>query len=228
MISEAFVLIFILIFGVSFGFISSTPLGPINLLIANHYLIRKKLAIVPFVVGIILADVFLAFVAFFGFYKLLEGTKVSAWVGLVGGVLVVAFGIIGIISAFGKEKSAEDVERELPKTAKKISGDFIKGLALCGLNPGLLLFWISIATLMPGSVEYFTGKTVEFNSTHLITVLIGITFGELFWFIFFIKILKYGAQRFGNKVLFYLRIIISAVLVLLGLYLLIFEGISKF
>ena len=214
----------VFVFGISSGFISSTPLGPINLLVANHYLSHKKLAIIPFIIGIILADVILAFAAFMGYQSLLIGNSVGAWVGLIGGILVIAFGVIGIVAAFNKNKTIKEVEHELPKTAKKISGDFFKGMALCGLNPGLLLFWVSMASLQQGILCDIFG---ELTSLFLIVLLVGITLGEIFWFAFFIKILKFGAKKFSDKILFYLRVIISGVLVILGLYLMIFEGILK-
>jgi threonine/homoserine/homoserine lactone efflux protein len=215
------------VFGVSSGFISSTPLGPINLLVANHYLSHKKLAIIPFIVGIILADVLLAFAAFMGYQSLLDGNSIGAWVGLIGGVLVIAFGVIGIVAAFNKNKTIKDIEHELPKTAKKFSGDFFKGMALCGLNPGLLLFWVSMASLQQGIISDLFGKEVTLDVLLLSVLLFGITLGEILWFMFFIKILKYGAKKFSDNILFYLRVVISAVLVLLGFYLLIFEGILK-
>jgi threonine/homoserine/homoserine lactone efflux protein len=217
----------VFVFGISSGFISSTPLGPINLLVANHYLSHKKLAIIPFIIGIILADVILAFAAFMGYQSLLIGNSVGAWVGLIGGILVIAFGVIGIVAAFNKNKTIKEVEHELPKTAKKISGDFFKGMALCGLNPGLLLFWVSMASLQQGILSDIFGETIELTSLLLTVLLVGITLGEIFWFAFFIKILNFGAKKFSDKILFYLRVIISGVLVILGLYLMIFEGILK-
>ena len=101
----------LIVFGILFGFISSTPLGPINLLVANHYLSHKKLAIVPFIFGIILADLLLAFVAFMGFQSLLEGSKITAWVGAIGGVLVIVFGVLGIVAAFNKKDTSKENER---------------------------------------------------------------------------------------------------------------------
>jgi len=221
------VALLLFVFGILSGFISSTPLGPINLLVANHYLSHKKLAIIPFITGIILADVFLAFVAFMGFQTLLEGTDIGAWVGLIGGILVIAFGVIGIVAAYNKNEVIKEVEHELPKTAKKISGDFFKGMALCGLNPGLLVFWVSMASLQQGLFKDWFDENIEITALLLVILLAGITLGEVLWFAFFIKILKYGAKKFSDKILFYLRVVISAVLILLGFYLFVGEGLLK-
>jgi len=50
---------FILIIGIGFGIISSTPLGPINLLVAENYLGQKKVRIVPFLAALFLLMDFL-------------------------------------------------------------------------------------------------------------------------------------------------------------------------
>jgi threonine/homoserine/homoserine lactone efflux protein len=217
----------LIVFGILFGFISSTPLGPINLLVANHYLSHKKLAIVPFIFGIILADLLLAFVAFMGFQSLLEGSKITAWVGAIGGVLVIVFGVLGIVAAFNKKDTSKENEVTLAVSAKKISGDFFKGMALCGLNPGLLVYWVAIASLQQGMFEDLFEEHITLGPLLVIILLIGITLGEILWFVFFIKILKYGAKKFSDKILFYLRTVISGILILLGSYLMIFEGILK-
>ncbi len=217
----------LIVFGILFGFISSTPLGPINLLVANHYLSHKKLAIVPFIFGIILADLLLAFVAFMGFQSLLEGSKITAWVGAIGGVLVIVFGVLGIVAAFNNKDTSKENEVTLAVSAKKISGDFFKGMALCGLNPGLLVYWVAIASLQQGMFEDLFEEHITLGPLLVIILLIGITLGEILWFVFFIKILKYGAKKFSDKILFYLRTVISGILILLGSYLMIFEGILK-
>ena len=217
----------LIVFGILFGFISSTPLGPINLLVANHYLSHKKLAIVPFIFGIILADLLLAFVAFMGFQSLLEGSKITAWVGAIGGVLVIVFGVLGIVAAFNKKDTSKENEVTLAVSAKKISGDFFKWMALCGLNPGLLVYWVAIASLQQGMFEDLFEEHITLGPLLVIILLIGITLGEILWFVFFIKILKYGAKKFSDKILFYLRTVISGILILLGSYLMIFEGILK-
>jgi threonine/homoserine/homoserine lactone efflux protein len=217
----------LIVFGILFGFISSTPLGPINLLVANHYLSHKKLAIVPFIFGIILADLLLAFVAFMGFQSLLEGSKVTAWVGAIGGVLVIVFGVIGIVAAFSKKDTSKENAVALPVNAKKISGDFFKGMARCGLNPGLLVYWVAIASLQQGMFEDLFEEHITLGPLLVGILLLGITLGEILWFAFFIKILKYGAKKFSDKILFYLRVVISGILILLGLYLMIFEGFVK-
>jgi threonine/homoserine/homoserine lactone efflux protein len=217
----------LLIIGIALGFIASIPPGPINLLIANHYISNKKLAIIPFIAGIILADDILAFLAFKGYETFLEGNTIGAWVSLMGGVLVIVFGAIGIFAAFKSVKNAQGSVIELPKPMGNAWADFFKGVALCGLNPGLLFFWVSVTSLPQGLIADIFGEPVELNILFFSVLLIGITFGEIFWFAFFIKILTYGAKKFGDNILFYLRVILSGILVLLGVYLLIFEGALK-
>ncbi len=217
----------LLVIGVFLGFIASIPPGPINLLIANHYISHKKLAIIPFIAGIILADDILAFLAFKGYETFLEGNTIGSWVSLLGGGLVIVFGAIGIFAAFKKEKNVQGSEVAVSKTVGGASRDFLKGVALCGLNPGLLLFWVSVTSLPQGLIEDTLGQSIELNFLFFSVLIIGITFGEIFWFAFFIKVLTYGAKKFGDNILFYMRVILSGILVLIGFYVIIFEGILK-
>ncbi|MCX6182225.1 MAG: LysE family transporter [Bacteroidetes bacterium] len=218
-------LVFILFFfGIGSGFISSTPLGPINLLIADHYLSRPRLAVIPFIVGIILADVLIAFLAFWGYHVFVEETNVGPYVAIIGGIIVVILGVVGVIGAYKSKNNAAQSHEPLPKTAGKKSLDFIKGVVLCGFNPGLLLFWILMASTLESITDKLFGAGYEFDSLYYLLVLVGITIGEILWFILFIRLLKIGAQKFSNNILFYIRFSISALLVGLGFYLILIEG----
>ena len=64
----------------------------------------------------------------------------------------------------------------------------------------------------------------DFENYFYLLVLLGIVIGEVLWFLFFIRLLKIGAQKFSNNILFYIRFIISTLIVLLGLYLILIEG----
>ena len=217
-------IIILFVFGIGSGFISSTPLGPINLLIADHYLARPRLAVIPFIVGIILADVLIAFLAFWGYHVLVQETNIGPYVAIIGGAIVVVLGVVGLFGAYKSKNNITENHAPLPKTAGKKSLDFIKGVVLCGFNPGLLFFWIFMASFLEGSTDYLFGEDYEFDNLYYLLVLLGIVIGEILWFILFIRLLKIGAQKFSNNILFYIRFSISALLVVLGFYLILIEG----
>ena len=224
MLTALGLILILFFFGISSGFISSTPLGPINLLIADHYLARPRLAVLPFIVGIILADVLIAFLSFWGYHVFIEQSNVGVYAALIGGSIVVVMGVVGLVGAYKSKRKAEETHAELPKTAGKMSYDFIKGVVLCGFNPGLLFFWIFMASLLQSMTDNIFGLDYDFNSYYYSLVLLGIVIGEILWFMLFIRLLKIGAQKFSNKILFSIRFSISALLVLLGFYLILIEG----
>ncbi len=217
-------IIILFVFGIGSGFISSTPLGPINLLIADHYLARPRLAVIPFIIGIILADIVIAFLAFWGYHTFVEDASVSSYVAVIGGIIVVALGVIGLTGALKSKQNAIEVHEDLPKTAGKKSFDFIKGIILCVLNPGLWAWWFLMAGFLQSIIDKFFGIDYDFHSYFYLLVLLGVLLGEILWFIFFIRLLKIGAQKFSNKILFYIRFSISVIIVLIGLYLILIEG----
>jgi arginine exporter protein ArgO len=98
---------FIFSIGIGFGIISSTPLGPINLLVAENYLSVKKVQIVPFLSGVILIDSIFGYLTFWGFDKFLSDYElVGAGIGIFGGLAIIALGGIGIYQQMkGKHNS---------------------------------------------------------------------------------------------------------------------------
>ena len=202
---EAFILLEFLIIGTICGIFSSTPPGPINLLIADIVLSGKKIKLKSFLTGIILADALFALLAFWGYSTFLEGTDFTFYVSLFGGFVLIILGVVGIYSTFSPKPV-----KEKPKFAK--STFFVKGMLLMIANPGFLAFWVIVANQI-GSFSWH-----PITNLRTIPLVIGVALGDLIWFILFIRLLRFGKGKMSQLFIPKLRIFISSLLVLIGFY----------
>ena len=210
---------FILFLGIGFGIISSTPLGPINLLVAENYLSKPKVRIVPFLCGVILIDSIFGYLTFWGFEKFLSDYKfVGASIGIFGGLAIIALGIIGLYQQYkGKHDPNKKIEIKKNIFLKSSTASFSKGFILCGSNPGFIAFWGWVAY----NAKTWTNQAFpdfEINFYNLILFPIGIVIGDFLWFGLFTYLLKRGARRYSGSMIDKIRTFISWGLLALGIF----------
>ncbi len=210
---------FILIIGIGFGIISSTPLGPINLLVAENYLGQKKVRIIPFLAGVILVDGFLGYLTFWGFDKFLgEHELVGAGIGIFGGLAIILLGALGVYQQKrGKKSNEKTIEIKESIFLKSSTASFSKGFILCGSNPGFIAFWSWVAyNAKNWTTEAF--PEFELNIFNLLLFPIGIFIGDVIWFGVFTFLLKKGARRYSGSIIDKIRLFISWGLIALGVF----------
>ncbi|MFB6257160.1 MAG: LysE family translocator [Flavobacteriales bacterium] len=206
----------LLLSGTVLGFFSSSPLGPINLLVADSVMGQRQLHRNAFIAGVIIAELALAAIAFWGYHRFFQGPLFSRWAPIVGGVFVMGLGIVGFITSFSnKTKNANDIAKG-GYSGRKSGGDFLQGFFLCGSNPAFLLFWIYVMSTLSHS-DLTTGVPLK-----TCFLLLGIALGNTLWFAFYLRLLHRGADRLQGK-LRWIRMTISMALILLG-----FSGVIIF
>ncbi len=197
------------------GFLASTPFGPINLLIAHSVLSGKNQGFAPFLTGVILTDVFFAALAFLGWASFFSQKELTSEWEIAGGLLIIALGGYFLKRSLTKEQlKSEDNAPAAPSIQFKIRAirDFLKGVVLCGVNPGFILFWVFVAS----QIQKFNISEMSYPDISLL--LIGVALGNILWFWFYLTILKYGSRKFSNHIIKYIRIAISLVLIVLGIF----------
>lgn len=202
---EALILLEFLLIGTVCGIFSSTPPGPINLLVADSVLSGQKIKLTPFLSGIILIDALFALLAFWGYNVFLEGTNFSFFLSLFGGIVLIFLGGLGIYqNIYGKEEKKKD----------QFGGStfFLKGVLLMISNPGFIAFWVVVAN----QISFLAFHPV--TSIRTIPLILGVGVGDLIWFILFIKLLRFGRGKMKHNFIPKLRLIISSLLIILGFY----------
>jgi threonine/homoserine/homoserine lactone efflux protein len=189
------------------GFLSSTPLGPINLWVADHGLSKAAPSRLWFFLGaVIVVDIIYSGAALWGHFGFLEEATELRWVGIFSGLFTLGLGAALFFKAW-RDAPAYSVER----ASSNISAA-IQGAILTGANPAFLLFWLFIANQIIARIDR------SLSTIELMTFVSGVAIGDLLWFSIFIWITGHLGKKAGKNHLKYFRMIVGLIFFAIGLY----------
>lgn len=191
--------------GIGFGLILAFLVGPVFFALLQTSLEHGFLAGAKMIVGIALSDILFIVVAYFGMAPIAQTPAFQYWMGIVGGIIMIIF---GLASLFKKPPSKEKTAEE--KTFKRIRGWrlALRAFALNGLNPFVLIFWLTTTSTIIGRYPnspldhglFLTGMTLT---------AIGTDLGK-----------AYAARKLSTiltpKIMLYINIAVGLALVLFG------------
>lgn len=159
-----------IITAIPFGLILAFTIGPVFFVLLETSATKGFKSALIFDLGVILADAIFIAVAFFSTNKLVEKVKDDPSFFILGGVLLVVYGIISFIKT---SKSFRSIVREYHKVEiKKGYGKlFLKGFLLNFINIGVLLGWLGFIVIGTSLTSSKNG-TLVFIVTMLATYLI--------------------------------------------------------
>ncbi|WP_194777364.1 LysE family translocator [Pararhodonellum marinum] len=190
--------------GILMGLVLSMIIGPVFFALIQHSMSYGFKHAVFMALGILLSDSMYVLISHYGVSSFSKNPMIEGFLGYAGGMILIGFGIATFVKkgisrpntgGFGKDKS------------KKRTG-FLKGFTLNGINPFVLLFWISVAGLVNMKVDY-SAKDVWFYYLGILGT------------VFLIDVLKaYIAKRLSQfvtpKLMLNLNRLVAAVLVFFG------------
>lgn len=124
--------------GAGFGLLFVFTFGPTFFTILQSSLSRGFKAGVLTVLGISLCDISYATIASLGLSNLLESETFKWRLGLVGGIMLLVFGVVSLF----KKAKVQAVDEHLE--SGNLWKYFLKGLVVNGINPFVIIFWMSI------------------------------------------------------------------------------------
>lgn len=130
------------------GLLLSAMIGPVFFTLIQNSLEHGFRYAAMVALGILTSDSLYVVMTFFGVKFLADTTYFESMLGYVGGAILVGFGISYLI----KKGSADRKVESAPRVKKRSA--FIKGFSINGINPFVLLFWISIASLVHLKTEF--------------------------------------------------------------------------
>ncbi len=152
--------------GVLLGFLLTLMIGPVFFALIQTSIERGFTSGASMAVGIALSDALYVVVASFSVAILANNLAFQAWLGLVGGLILLVFGIGNVLKTVKGQASGQSVG-DSTNVLKQIS----KGFLLNGINPFVLLFWFGVG-LTVLNYNYSTAeKTAYFGGT-LLTVFL--------------------------------------------------------
>jgi threonine/homoserine/homoserine lactone efflux protein len=153
------------------GIFLSFLIGPVFFVLLETSAVKGFRAALVFDLGVVLADVFFIFIAYFSSYRLIQSLKNDPAIFIFGGILMLTYGLISFIKLrkITSKVNEDDIEIVLQK--KNYRALFIKGFLLNFINVGVLLFWFLILITIGPKLELETSRMVTFFTSVILTYL---------------------------------------------------------
>lgn len=152
--------------GVLLGLLLTMMIGPVFFALIQTSIERGFASGASMAVGIVLSDALYVLIASLGVAVLAKNITFQAWLGLVGGLILLIFGAVNIL---------KKVKHQAPRQEGSGSTNFFKqigkGFILNGINPFVLLFWFGVGVTVLNFNFSTTQKLAYFGAT-LLTVFL--------------------------------------------------------
>ena len=194
--------------GVLSGFITSVPVGPINVTIVNEGA-RMGFRSAFFVgIGAVTMEVLYCMIAFTGFAALFDSRLIRTLMELMSFLLLSILGLKYLLARQVKVKvlAANYLEEKL-----HLQAAFMIGFLRILLNPVVLLFWITMATTV------ISHELVSIQFTSKSFYIAGVAVGCLGWFWFLAYEVAKRRQKFSHKTLLTISRVSGVLLVILAI-----------
>jgi threonine/homoserine/homoserine lactone efflux protein len=201
------------------GLVLSIPVGPINLTIINEGAKQglKWASLIGF--GAVIAETIYCAIAFTGFASLFTGGYVKATMELFSFVFMLYLGAKFLFS-----RSVTDSQRFSPnktgieesfenRVQAKLHPHTALGIGLIRVlgNPGVLLFWIILAT------NFISREWVPTNTAGKFSCIGGVILGTGAWYLFLAWVSSKGHRKLDERALLRLERVSGVVLLVLAL-----------
>ncbi|AWW31652.1 LysE family translocator [Echinicola strongylocentroti] len=156
-----------LVEGIGMGLVLSLIIGPVFFALIQNSIEHGFRISMFMALGILLSDTVYVVISYFGVSFLTNNPAFKAGLGYVGGAIMIGFGLASFFKKGVSRPNSGGVSQKTPPRRRK---GFLKGLSLNGVNPFVLLFWISIAGVVQLKKRYGPGDVFVFYVGMLLTV----------------------------------------------------------
>ncbi len=159
--------------GLELGLLLSMMIGPVFFALVTTSMDQgfKQAAILAF--GVFLSDLVYVLVTYFGIQALTFIPNVELYLGFFGGLLLIGFGI-----SFFRKKITESPSNSAQSRAFQGKA-LMQGFGINGINPFVMLFWLSIASMVSIKSSWGISDRALFYAALLFTVF-GIDLAKAF------------------------------------------------
>jgi threonine/homoserine/homoserine lactone efflux protein len=118
--------------------------------------------------GIVISDFTLIALSYIGALQILDNAKNQFTIGIVGGIILVAFGVYTFTRKIfiAKDEVDDDIRVKTPRPITYILKGYFTNIA----NPFLLIFWIGTMGLVSSQYEIGTNSVIIFFTGTLVTI----------------------------------------------------------
>jgi len=157
----------VVINGLLFGLLLSILIGPVFFSLIQNSIEKGFNAGFFMAIGIAASDTIYILITYLGISQLTNSASFNMWLGGIGGTIMLIFGLTSIFKPV-PVKGPKQHHEESSIWFKQI----FKGFLLNGINPFVLLFWISVASKVTLNFQYSSYQATGFFITLIVTVLL--------------------------------------------------------
>jgi threonine/homoserine/homoserine lactone efflux protein len=197
--------------GLLFGFVLSINIGPVFFLLIETSIKHGVKNAFIMNAGVITSDVLWIFLLYMGVDNYLESFFHSSSSQFIGGIIFIIFGIGGLFFV----KNGNKVQT----LGRQRGLLYTKGFVLNMLNPSVAIFWLATIAFMIKSLNNDRTQLMFF----FLSVFCIVIFIDAFKFIMARKLKKFFNERRQNR----LSKITNIIMVMFGMYLILFKSVSS-
>ncbi|GGK36980.1 MULTISPECIES: LysE family translocator [Flavobacteriaceae] len=152
------------------GFFLAFMIGPVFFMLIQTSIIKGARAAIVFDLGVMLGDVVFILMAYYGSKTLLEKIKDDPKMFLIGGLILLIYGLITYLDK--SQKRAIQDENLVLTEKSNYTKLFIKGFLLNFINVGVLAFWLGMIVVVGPNLEMDPRKIFNYFAVILVSYLI--------------------------------------------------------
>lgn len=194
------------------GFFLAFLIGPVFFVLLETAAIKGFRAALAVDFGVILADIVFILIAYFSTNKMLEKIKDDPGLFIFGGMLLAVYGIISFVQEKKNYNKLRDTSVEIINKHNYLKL-FAKGFLLNFINIGVLGFWVGIIIVIGPQLDMDTNRIITFFIMVLVTYLVVDIFKML--------LAKRLKKKLTPKRVYFIKRLISIVLIISGVFLII-------
>ena len=165
---------------ITVGFFTAFIMGPVFWVLLETSITKGLKAAVAFDLGVMFADVCFIGVCYLGSFQLLEDEQNKQGLFVLGGTILLLYGLFSWINRTKKNKENLDLQ----ESKENYIGLAVKGFAINILNVGVFIFWGGVTIVSsPASGKSFTRFVLFFSIvllSYFITDLLKISVANRF------------------------------------------------
>ena len=145
---------------ITVGFFTAFIMGPVFWVLLETSITKGFKAAVAFDLGVMFADVCFIGVCYLGSFQLLEDEQNKQGLFVLGGTILLLYGLFSWINRAKKNKDNLDIQ----ESKENYFGLAVKGFAINILNVGVFIFWGGVTIVSsPASGKSFTTFVLFFS-----------------------------------------------------------------
>ncbi len=195
-------------------------IGPVFFMLIQTSIIKGARAAIVFDLGVVLADVTFILIAYYGSRSLLEKIKDDPRLFLIGGLVLIIYGLITYFDRENKKEAIESTKQiDVPIVKNNYIKLFLKGYFLNFINVGVLAFWLGTILVI--------GPSLKMNQNAIFTYFSVVIAGYFITDLGKIFLAKQLKNKMTPTVIYRVKKVMGIILIVCGVYLMLVGFIPK-